>query len=157
MNRMVRRMSGVAVLAACTVVSGPASAAPPSHLPRTQLTGYQMVQRFMRVLQAHDPTRLSTLLAPSFIVQRANGTWAAKAQYMRDFPTLIIHTFTILESHSTYSHGALTVRWSVTTKEVLPGTPVGPDASPRLSTFVWTSAGWKMTSHGNFNPPVAAR
>lgn len=52
------------------------SAAAPASLPRPQLTGYQIV---------------SALLAPSFVVQRANRTWAATPAYMQPLPKVASH------------------------------------------------------------------
>lgn len=129
-----------------------AAADPPASLPRTQLTGYQLVNRFMSGLQAGDTARIDRLLAPSFVIQRANGTWAVKSRYMRALP--IINSYAIVSSHAVYSRGTITVRWELATSEVLPGAPVGTDAAPRLSTFAWTTRGWRMTSHANFNPPL---
>ena len=132
--------------------AGPAAAAPAS-LPRPQLTGYQMVNRFMANLESGNVARLNALLAPSFVVQRANGTWAAKPAYMRSLPR--VASYVISASFSTYSAGALTVRWELAASETLPGAPVGSTPAPRLSTFIWTRSGFRLSSHANFNPPVS--
>ncbi len=129
-----------------------AAAGPPASLPKTQLTGYQLINRFMSALEDADAPRINRLLAPSFVIQRANGTWAVKSQYMRRLP--VVDDFTILASHAVYSHGTISVRWEMATREVLPGAAVGTAPAPRLSTFAWTSRGWRMTSHANFNPPA---
>jgi hypothetical protein len=138
-------------IGALAMAAGSATAAPPS-LPKPQVTGYQMVNRFLSHLQTGNAVKLNALLAPSFVVQRANGTWATKPVYMRNLPR--IESYDITSAFSTYSLGTLTVRWQVATSETLPGVPVGTAPAPRLSTFTWTPSGFRLTAHANFNPPA---
>lgn len=150
---MRTKVIAIAVAGATLAAGGTAVAAsPPASLPRTQVTGSQMINRFMRNLQQQDSAKVKALLAPSFIVQRANGTWETKASYLAALPK--VTTYVIGSSVSAYSSGTLTVRWEVSTAEVVPGAPVGTGMEPRLSTFTWTPTGFRMTSHGNFNPPA---
>jgi hypothetical protein len=150
---MTVKTSGVALAtgfltaALCTT-----ALAAPATLPNTQKTGAQMVNRFMSHLATGNTAKLNALLAPSFLVQRANGTWAAKPAYMAQPPR--VASYAISSSFSAYSRGALTVRWEVSTVEAVPGAAVGSAPAPRLSTFAWTPSGFVMTSHGNFNPPL---
>lgn len=139
-----------AVLMLASSGAGVSSAAPP-RLPNADLTGYQLVNRFMGNLKAGNTAKINALLAPSFMVQRSNNTWTPKAAYMVNLPT--IASYDIGFADSAYSLGMLTVRWSVATHESLPGVPVGTGQAPRLTTFVWTPAGFRMTSHANLNPP----
>lgn len=150
-------MRGTTIRVALAIVlAGPAAvttaASAPATLPNTQKTGGQLVNRFMAHLATGNTVKLNAFLAPSFMVQRANGTWAPKAAYMTQLPQ--VQAYVITSSFSAYSSGALTVRWEVATTETLPGVPVGTAPAPRLSTFAWTKAGFVMTSHANFNPPA---
>lgn len=151
MKRAIAATAAVG-LGALGMAVGTVAAAPVS-LPNTQKTGSQLVNRFMAHLKSDAVGKLNAMLAPSFVVQRANGTWAAKTAYMAQLPQ--VQAYVITSSFSAYAHGALTVRWEVATTETLPGVPVGTAPAPRLSTFAWTPAGFVMTSHGNFNPPGA--
>lgn len=144
-------VTAAAGLGALSMTAGPAVAAPAS-LPNTQKTGSQLVNRFMSHLAKDEVGKLNAMLARSFIVQRANGSWEPKPAYLAQLPQ--VESYVITSSFSAYSSGALTVRWEVATHETLPGVPVGTSAAPRLSTFAWTKAGFVMTSHANFNPPV---
>ncbi len=141
----------IAAAVAPLALTGAAGAAP-SRLPDVQKTGAQMVNRFMANLTRRDVRKINALLASSFIVQRANGTWAKRADYMSHLP--VVSAYVISSSYSTYAHGVLTVRWEVATHETLPGVPVGSHPAPRLSTFAWTRSGFAMTAHANFNPPA---
>lgn len=149
MTRSTARIALAVLLAGGVMAAGAASA--PTTLPDARKTGAQLVNRFMSQLQKDDVGKLNALLAPSFVAQRANGTWAPKRAYMAQLPQ--VQSYAITSSFSAYSHGTLTVRWEVATDETLPGVPVGTAAAPRLSTFAWTKAGFVMTSHANFNPP----
>lgn len=148
----IRTIAVTGVAMAALAAGASAAAGPPVSLPKTQLTGYQLVNRFMAGLASGDAARTNRLLAPSFVVQRANGTWAVKSQYMRTLP--VVRSYSISSSHAVYSNGSITVRWELATTEVLPGAQVGTTPAPRLSTFAWTPRGWRMTSHANFNPPA---
>lgn len=151
--RKITARAALAVALAVPVVATTTAASAPTTLPNAQKTGSQLVNRFMAHLNTGNTAKLNALLAPSFIVQRANGTWAGKAAYLAQLP--MVTQYDISSTRSAYSQGALTVRWEVATVETLPGGAVGRSPAPRLSTFVWTPAGFRMTSHGNFNPPVA--
>lgn len=149
MNRAIL-VSAALGLGGLAVAAGAAAA--PATLPKPQLTGYQMVNRFMSHLKDGSAAKTDALLASSFMVQRANGVWETKRVYMQNLPK--IASYEIRSSFSRYSLGALTVRWEVAAHETLPGVPVGTAPAPRLSTFAWTPSGFKLTSHANFNPPT---
>jgi len=147
------RLCGVAapVLACTLMMSGVAFSAPaPTPLRNAQITGYQLVQRFMNDLQAGDSAKLQTLLSPAFVVQRASGTWATRKQYLAVLP--VVRTFAITTLHAEYAPGVLVVRWEVQTSETVGGQLLGLAPAPRLSTFVWSGTRWRMASHANFNP-----
>lgn len=124
----------------------------PVRIANPTRTGTQLVDHFMGSLKAGDEGAINRLLAPSFMVQRSNGSWSPKSTYLINLPK--IASYDIGYSEGRYSAGMLSVRWTVATSETLPGVPVGTGQAPRLSTFVWTPHGWRMTSHANLNPPT---
>ena len=72
MRGMRARIALAVMFAVPAVVTTAVSA--PATLPNAQKTGGQLVNRFMAHLTTGDTAKLNALLAPSFMVQRANGT-----------------------------------------------------------------------------------
>jgi Domain of unknown function (DUF4440) len=145
-----------ACAAACAVAasSAPAASAPaaPTRLADPVATGTQLLNRFMGGLVADDTARMSALLAPAWIIQRANGTWATRDQYLAAMPD--VRQYQITDVTARYTAPALVVRSFVATQEVsAAGVTVTSRKAPRLSTFAWSGGRWRMTSHANFNPP----
>jgi hypothetical protein len=107
----------------------------------------------MTLLQNQDTAGLDSFLAPAFQLQRADGSGAAKADYLTKLPT--IKSFTLGPDVEAVQDGdLLTVRWQLETDEVANGQSLGLGEAPRLSTFVWRDGRWQMLSHSNFNLPA---
>lgn len=117
------------------------------------VTGEKLASQFLALLQKKDVTGLRSFLSDAFVIQRADGSYSVKDQYLTNLPT--INEFKVGDVRTTQSGDALVVHWQLTVNEVIDGRPFETAPAPRLSTFVWTDGQWTMTSHANFNIPAA--
>lgn len=147
----------VAVVAAVGAGASGATGAPvdrpaPKRLANPDTTATQLLSRFLGALAADDEVKLGSLLSPAWMIQRANGTWANRAQYLAAMPD--VRQYQIVDVTAQYAMPTLVVRSRTATQEVTAsGATVTSRLAPRLSTFTWQDGRWRMTSHANFNPP----
>jgi hypothetical protein len=141
-----------AVIVAAGAAGASAAPAAPKRLANPDRTATQLLNRFFAALAADDARRLSGLLSPAWMIQRANGTWANRSTYVAAMPD--VRQYRIVDVMARYAAPTLVVRSRTATQEGTAGggTTTSPLA-PRLSTFTWTGGRWRMTSHANFNPP----
>ena len=140
-------------------LAGAASAAPattdrpaPTRLANPDTTATQLLNRFLGALAADDQAKLGALLSPAWMIQRANGTWATRSQYLAAMPD--VRQYQITGVMAQYAAPTLVVRSQTATQEPnAAGELVASRLAPRLSTFTWMDGRWRMTSHANFNPP----
>jgi uncharacterized protein DUF4440 len=121
--------------------------APP---PANSTTASQLVNRFFVLLEHKDQAGLQRFLSPGFQVQRADGSGAAKKDYLANLAT--INRFQITQLRATRADGALVVRYLAQVEGVVNGKPYTPGPAPRLSVFVWNGKRWQLAAHANFNP-----
>lgn len=120
-------------------------------------TSTVLVNRFMALLAENNVRGLKSFLSPAFQLQRADGSYDAKADYLTKLPR--ISSYTITDVTATQAGAALVVRYMADIVGVANGKPYAPGPAPRLSTFTWSGKLWQMTSHANFNSleaPVVA-
>ncbi len=120
-------------------------------------TGRELAQRFLDILSAPDPRpRLEAFLSPAFQLQRSNGTFANKAEYL-DAPATVAR-FTIAEdSFRAYQDGrTLVVRFSVEIQETIDGQEQRVTKADRLGVFQRGPDGWQLVAWANFNPVAPA-
>jgi hypothetical protein len=113
-------------------------------------TASQLVNRFFVLLEHKDHAGLQRFLSPGFQVQRADGSGAAKKDYLANLAT--INQFQITQLRATRADGALVVRYLAQVEGVVNGKPYTPGPAPRLSVFVWNGKRWQLAAHANFNP-----
>lgn len=112
--------------------------------------GRELVLRFIQILKDKDRDALAEFLAPSFQIQRADGTSATRSEYLD--ADINISSFEIgPELEAVQADGILTVRWSIKLVETIEGQATGTGLAPRLSTFVWEQGAWRLAAHANFN------
>ena len=110
----------------------------------------RLVNRFFVLLEHKDQAGLQRFLSPGFQVQRADGSGAAKKEYLANLAT--INQFQITQLRATRPDGALVVRYLAQVEGVVNGKPYTPGPAPRLSVFVWNGKRWQLAAHANFNP-----
>ena len=116
-------------------------------------TGRELAQRFLDILGDPNPAPLlGEFLSPAFQLQRSNGTFANKDEYV-DQPASVAR-FTILDdAFRAYQDGpALTVRFRVSIEEEIDGQQLRVTQADRLGVFLRTANGWQLLAWSNFNP-----
>lgn len=115
-------------------------------------TDRQLATELVKILQAKDYDALRSFLDPAFLIQRADGSWLTKAQYLKK--PAIIESYRITGVHGTRDGDVRVVRYTLQTDQVIDGQPYSKDPEPRLSTFVRRGKTWRIVSHANFNAPA---
>lgn len=117
-------------------------------------TGQQLATKYMTLLQQKDTSGLRDFLSDAFIIQRADGSFATKEDYLKNLPE--IRDYTIQSVQAEQDGAVLTVKWAVEVDQTINGQTYKTDPAPRLSTFVWGGDVWRLASHANFNTPSPA-
>ena len=115
--------------------------------------GAALADRFLVLLAAKDIDGLRGFLHEGFMIQRADGSSATKADYLTRLPE--IGPYTIGDVSALQAGSTLVVRWTVAVNQVIDGRPYATAPAPRLSTFVWADGDWRLIAHANFNAPSA--
>lgn len=116
-------------------------------------TAVELTHTFITLLQQDDSAGLEEFLSAAFILQRANGSYYLKDDYLQNLPE--IGDFAITEVVAQQTGSTLIVRWQIAIQELIDGVPFSGTPAPRLSTFIYQDGSWRMTSHANFNTPAS--
>jgi hypothetical protein len=130
---------------------GSGSDRPPS-LAQPERTGEELVTRYTTLVANKDIAGLEGFLSDAFIIQRANGVFHGKGDYLANLPG--IKNFKIADVTARQDGGTLIVRWTLSVGQVADGVRFSAAPAPRLSTFAWKSGQWKLAAHANFNVPA---
>jgi Domain of unknown function (DUF4440) len=114
-------------------------------------TGAELTDEYLTLLKNKDADGLDKFISDAFIVQRADGSYNEKADYIAKIPD--VSTYSISDVDGLQAGNVLIVRWSLTVEEVINGNKFSGSPAPRLSTFGWEDGRWRLTSHANFNVP----
>lgn len=145
-------IAGAALVALSLVACGSDEKADEAPTATTQ-TGADLADKFITLLHEKDTAGLDVFLSDAFLLQRADGSFAAKVDYLPNLPQ--IGEFTIANVTAKQFENTLIVRWDLSVIETINGTQFAGSPAPRLSTFVWDGEDWKMASHANFNVPAS--
>lgn len=167
MNSTLARLSRrttIALLAALTVLALAFAAGPGAdHAPAAKaksgvLKGWPNKQRlateFLRLLKNEDKPGLKRFLDPAFLLQRGDGSYLNKSEYLKD-PALV-SAFQVRNIVATHNGDVRVVRFEAKTDQIIDGHQVPGVYIPRLSTFKKTNGVWRLISHANFLPPPTA-
>jgi hypothetical protein len=146
----MRRFLGA--LVAALVLSGAATAhaaTPPSSpaMAHRHASDERLAAEFLRINQAGDATALERFLAPAFLIQRSDGTYLTKEQYLTR-PSKI-DAFELSDIHGTRSGRVRVIRYTLVATIAIDGKEVPQDPAPRISTFVWRDGAWRLVMHAN--------
>lgn len=141
----------LAVLALGLVACGDDDSTPPEVAQPDEL-GQQLATKYMALLQQKDTAQLRSFLSDAFLVQRADGSSSTKDEYLKNLPE--VRDFTVQSVSAKQDGPVLTVRWEVVVNETIDGRTYRANPAPRLSSFVWDGAQWRLTTHANFNAPA---
>ena len=150
MRSLVVVLALLSLMLASEASGGRAVGCSPPKLANPTTTASQLVNRFFVLLQHKDHAGLQRFLSPGFQVQRADGSGAAKKDYLANLAT--INRFQITQLRVTRANGTLVVRYLAQVEGVVNGKPYTPGPAPRLSVFVWNGKRWQLAAHANFNP-----
>lgn len=152
----LRALAGVAALALSVGVAGCASDTSSDAVPVVKdvtATGRELATKFLTLLQNNDATGLDAFLDTAFQIQRADGSFAGKAEYLKN--PAKVKSFELSPDLSAVMSGNLiTVRYAIMATETINGKSFSKGEAPRLSTFAWHDGTWHLVSHANFNLPA---
>jgi hypothetical protein len=147
-----------AVFAGGALAATGALAAAPKPAPKTKVpllygnpSNRRLAGESLMMLQAEDMAGLKIFLAPQFLIQRGDGTYLDKAQYLAD-PSEV-DSFKIRGVVGTNAGGVRVIRFEANTRQRIEGKEVAGGWIPRLSTFIKEEGIWKLISHANFLLP----
>jgi hypothetical protein len=147
----MRRLIGALVAAlALSGAAAPAHAATPPSSPDMTHRGVsdeRLAAEFLRINQAADATALARFLAPAFLIQRADGTYLTKEQYLTR-PSKI-DAFQVSDIHGTRTEKVRVIRYTLVATIAIDGREVPQAPAPRISTFVWRDGAWRLLMHAN--------
>src|SRR3954454_7219201 len=141
------RKTTLAVLTLFALVAAPAAAK-----LGPNPTNRQLATEFLRILHAKDTKALKAWLSPAFLLQRADGSWLTKAEYLKN--PAVIESYKVTDIHGTRTGDVRVLRYTVTTKQTVDGVLQSQDPVPRLSTYIKVGKTWQIVSHANFNAPA---
>jgi len=154
----MRPLLALPLLLALLLIPSPSSAAEPTppvsaeRSAKNDRLAKRLATRFFVLLKTEDAEGLATFLAPAFQIQRADGSWANRRQYLRN--PAKVESYRIDRVVGTRSGDTLIARYWVVTSETIDGQQFAKAPAPRLSTFQLTKRGWRLLSHANFNAPA---
>lgn len=117
----------------------------------------RLATEFLRLLKAEDVPGLSRFFDPAFLLQRGDGSYLNKKEYLAE-PS-VVEAFKVQNIVGTRNKAGdvRVVRFDAETTQTVDGVPVPGGWIPRISTFVKNKNGvWRLIAHANFlKPPVA--
>src|SRR3954447_4907233 len=120
------RKTTLAVLTLFALVAAPAAAK-----LGPNPTNRQLATEFLKVLHAKDYKALKAWLSPAFLLQRADGSWLTKAEYLKN--PAVIESYKVTDIHGTRTRtgDVRVLRYTVTTKQTVNGVLQSQDPVPR--------------------------
>ena len=132
-------------------------AAPADPIARTfadpAATGEELFRAYGDLMIAKDLVALDALLDPAFMIARADGSFAVKADYLARLPD--VRSFGLSEVTESRSSGGVTVRLLVQADLTVDGKRFLADPVPQLVTFRWEGIRWRLVSQANFSRPAS--
>jgi len=110
----------------------------------------ELADEFPRLLKEKDFAGLEAFLSPQLLVQRANGRYETKEDYLKSPSRIDEYVVTDVVGQSI--DNIRVVRYTLSAVESIGGLWVTRDPMPRLSTFIWSGERWQLVAHANFVP-----
>jgi len=110
----------------------------------------QMVGEYLDALASKSVERIERVLAPSFVVARADGTFASREEYLAAIPD-VAPDYEITEVRAYRNRDVVVVGYLLRASvRFESGNTVGSEPARRLSTFQYDDGRWRIASHANF-------
>lgn len=113
----------------------------------------RLATEYLRLLKNEDMPGLKRFLDPAFLLQRANGEYITKAQYLKN--PAVVEEYRVRRIVMTRQPNVRVVRFEAWNVQRIDGLPVPAAWIPRLSTFIKRNGVWRLIAHANFTDPVA--
>jgi hypothetical protein len=110
--------------------------------------GERMVERFFDALQTGEVEQVDEVLAPGFVIVRANGSVHDRDSYLANLPE--VNDYELDNFQASQSGEVVVVSYQTAVEEVVEGSDQPAGKAPRLSTFQWVDGEWDIVSHANF-------
>jgi hypothetical protein len=138
-------------LAALALVVPAAHAAPKPSSPemaKRNVSDTVLASEFLRILKAKDQTALARFLSADFLLQRPDGTYLTRDQYLAN--PARVDDFSLTDVVGTRTGDVRVIRYTVNAVQFIDGQQVTQDPVPRISTYVWRGGAWRIVAHANF-------
>jgi hypothetical protein len=153
---VVRRVGVIVLVATALALAATAAGATATRAPSgssTEAQAEKQATRFITLLQKNDLTGLKAFLSPAFQLQRADGTFVNKAEYLQK-PSTVGPTFHLDNVRATRAGDVIVARFDLEVDAVINGQQQSTAPAPRLAVFVKGPKGWQLAAYANFNTPA---
>jgi hypothetical protein len=150
---MKTRLMLAGAIAALTLALTPAAGAVVhSDASADTQKGTELAEKFFTIIKDQDLDALQKFLSPAFQIQRADGSYLTKDEYLEN--PAKVESFELSEFQVTRAGKTLIVRYDSVADVTIDGVQQSADPAPRLSVFVKGKKGWQIVAHANFNVPA---
>jgi hypothetical protein len=108
----------------------------------------ELASELARLLKNKDMKGLDEFLSPAFQLQRADGSYLKKKEYLEN-PSQV-DEFEVFEVSGTRYGNTRIIRYVSRVSAIVNGKRTGDDPSPRLATFVWNGERWQLAAFANY-------
>lgn len=116
-------------------------------------SGLALMTAYSQLLVTKDKAAVASLLCNAFQIQRADGSYANRAQYLAKLPDL--RAFSFANATQARSNSIVTVRMEATATLFINGAMYSPKPAPQMAVFRWLNKRWLLVAQGNFNLPAS--
>ena len=113
--------------------------------------GTELAEKFFTIIKDQDLEALDKFLSPAFQIQRADGSYLTKDEYLED--PAKVESFELSGFQVTRAGKTIIVRYDSVADVTIDGVQQSTNPAPRLSVFVKAKR-WQMVAHANFNVPA---
>ena len=140
-----------ALAALALVVPATAQAAPKPSSPamaKKHVSDTALANEFLRILKAKDQTALARFLSPQLLLQRPDGSYLTRSEYLAN--PARVDDYTLSDVVGTRTGDVRVIRYTVTATQFIDGQQVTQDPVPRISTYIYRGGAWRIVAHANF-------
>jgi len=140
-----------ALAALALIVPATAQAAPKPSSPAMaskNVSDTALANEFLRILKAKDQTALARFLSPQLILQRPDGSYLTRSEYLAN--PARVDDYALTDVVGTRTGDVRVIRYTVTATQFIDGQQVTQDPVPRISTYVYRGGAWRIVAHANF-------
>ena len=138
-------------IAALALIAPAAGAAPRPSSPQMadkNAPDSVLANEFLRILKAKDQTALARFLSPRLLLQRPDGSYLTRDQYLAN--PARVDDYSLTDVVGTRTGNVRVIRYTVTAVQFIDGQQVTQDPVPRISTYVYRGGAWRLVAHANF-------